>query len=84
MTGADPVRPGRRRGPKLRVDWPSCRAHGLCAELLPERIDLDPWGYPLVVPGPVPRAVLRDARRAVAACPTRALHLLGEAGPAGS
>ena len=36
----------------LRVDWPRCRARGLCAELLPERIVLDEWGYPVVL-GPV-------------------------------
>jgi len=28
----------------IRVDWPSCLARGLCAELLPERIHLDEWG----------------------------------------
>ena len=67
-----------RGGPAIRVDWPSCQAHGLCAELLPERIGLDPWGYPVVDPGPVPRALLRDARRAAAACPTMALHLLSD------
>lgn len=79
MTGRDPSDRRRRRGPVVRVDWPSCRAHGLCAELLPERIGLDPWGYPLVDSGPVPRAQLKDARRAVVACPTMALHLLDDA-----
>lgn len=59
----------------LRVDWPQCRARGLCAELLPERIVLDEWGYPLVL-GPVGPAELTLAREAVAACPRRALHLL--------
>ena len=32
----------------MRVDWPSCAARGLCAELLPERIHLDEWGFPVV------------------------------------
>ena len=58
----------------LRVDWPQCRARGLCAELLPERIVLDEWGYPVVL-GPVPADRLALAREAVAACPRRALHL---------
>lgn len=31
---------------QLRIDWIRCDAHGLCAELLPERITLDEWGYP--------------------------------------
>ena len=59
----------------LRVDWPQCRARGLCAELLPERIVLDEWGYPVVL-GPVADAQRALAREAVAACPRRALHLL--------
>ena len=47
----------------LRVDWPSCKARGLCHELLPEIVDLDEWGYPLVR-GPVtPRTCCRRPRR---------------------
>jgi ferredoxin len=59
----------------LRVDPVACVAHGVCAELLPELIRRDPWGYPLVAPGPVPAHLLPLARRAVAACPTLALRL---------
>ncbi len=59
----------------LKVDWPQCRARGLCAELLPERIRVDEWGYPVVF-GPVPREEERLAREAVSACPRSALHLL--------
>jgi ferredoxin len=53
----------------------ACDAHGLCAELLPEMIHLDEWGYPIIDPGPVPAALLPYARRAVGACPTLALKL---------
>ena len=60
---------------RLRVDWPQCRARGLCAELLPELLVLDEWGYPVVL-GPVPRERAELAREAVAACPRRALHLV--------
>lgn len=59
----------------LRVDWPRCRARGLCAELLPERIVLDEWGYPVVL-GPVSQDQLELAGEAVAACPRRALRLM--------
>lgn len=59
----------------LRVDWPQCRARGLCAELLPERILLDEWGYPVVL-GPVPDDERALAREAVTACPRRALRLV--------
>ena len=62
---------------RLRVDWPACRARGLCSELLPERISLDPWGYPLIDGGDGTLApeLLDAARDAVSACPTLALHL---------
>lgn len=59
----------------LRVDWPACTARGLCRELLPEIIELDEWGYPLVG-GPVTDALLADARAAVRACPQLALRLV--------
>ncbi|MEP7026657.1 MAG: ferredoxin [Actinomycetota bacterium] len=36
---------------------------------------MDPWGYPIVAPGPVPDGLVPHARRAVAACPTLALLL---------
>jgi ferredoxin len=57
----------------LAVDWIRCDGRGLCAELLPELITLDEWGYPIVDPRPVPEHLLAHARRAVAACPTLAL-----------
>jgi ferredoxin len=60
---------------RLRVNPIACEAHGLCAELLPELITLDPWGYPVIAPGPVPDHLLPLARRAVALCPTLALLL---------
>jgi ferredoxin len=47
----------------------------MCAELLPERIALDEWGYPLIEEGPLPRELLDHARRAAEACPTFALLL---------
>jgi ferredoxin len=59
---------------QLRVDWPDCRARGLCHELLPEIVQLDEWGYPIVT-GPVTDALLADARAAVRACPRLALRI---------
>jgi len=59
----------------LRIDWTACDRRGLCAELLPELIRLDPWGYPIVQPGVVPTELLSHTRRAAAACPTLAIHL---------
>jgi ferredoxin len=62
----------------LRVNPITCDAHGVCADLLPELISLDPWGYPIIAPGPVPDDLISHARRAVTACPTLALRLESE------
>jgi ferredoxin len=57
----------------LAVDWINCKGHGLCAELFPERITLDDWGYPIIDPRPIPPGLEAHARRAADACPTLAL-----------
>jgi ferredoxin len=58
---------------RLRLNPIACEAHGMCAELLPERISLDEWGYPIVDETPLPADLLAHARRAAQACPTFAL-----------
>jgi ferredoxin len=58
---------------RLRVNPIACEAHGMCAELLPERITLDEWGYPLLDGEPLAQAQLENAIRAARACPTFAL-----------
>jgi ferredoxin len=58
---------------RLRVNPIACEAHGMCAELLPEHISLDEWGYPLLDGSPLPPELLAHARRAALACPTFAL-----------
>ena len=60
---------------RLRVNPIGCVGHGLCAELLPELITLDEWGYPIVAPGEVPPELHAHATRAADACPTLALLL---------
>ena len=60
---------------KLRVNPIACSGHGLCAELLPELITLDEWGYPVVADQGVPARLTRQARRAVTDCPALALLL---------
>jgi ferredoxin len=61
---------------RLRVNPILCTGHGLCAELIPERISLDEWGYPILSDEPVPDALRKLARRAVTDCPTLALALV--------
>jgi ferredoxin len=60
---------------QLRVNPIACTGHGQCAELLPELITLDEWGYPVLAGQQVPPGLDREARRAVASCPALALLL---------
>jgi ferredoxin len=60
---------------RVRVNPIACEAHGMCAELLPERITLDAWGYPIIDETPVSGEELEHAIRAARACPTLALLL---------
>jgi methionine sulfoxide reductase heme-binding subunit len=83
-----PARAAAWRAPKqLRVDPVACTGHGLCAELLPELIALDQWGYPLLADQPVPAWLAGRAIRAVTDCPALALRLADPdaavGGPAG-
>ena len=69
-TGAEPLR--------VLVDPVACDAFGYCAELLPERVALDEWGYPVVDGAPVEGRLVALAERAAAECPRRALLLRRE------
>ena len=66
---------GGLMGEILEIDRIRCDGHGLCAELLPERISLDDWGFPIVTRGLVPDHLVDVARRAVDICPVLALRL---------
>lgn len=61
--------------PRLSLDPIACHAHGLCAELVPELVELDEWGYPIIADRDVDQRLRTHARAAVAACPTLALRL---------
>jgi ferredoxin len=77
-TAADAVAPAALApdpGQRLVVDRIRCDGFGMCAEILPEIIELDDWGYPIVAAGTVPEPLLDHARRAVAVCPVLALRL---------
>jgi ferredoxin len=64
---------GQRR---LRVNPILCNGYGYCAEIVPELISLDDWGFPIVNESPIADdKVERLAERAVATCPRLALLL---------
>jgi len=59
----------------LVVDPIACDGRGLCAELLPELIALDDWGYPIISDVDVPPDLAREALEVVRICPKLALRL---------
>jgi ferredoxin len=63
-------------GERLAIDRIRCDGYGMCAEMFPEGIELDDWGYPILRPGTIPDRLLPMARRAVDVCPVLALRLV--------
>jgi ferredoxin len=73
--------PPPSNAPRLRINPILCEGVRYCAEIVPELITLDDWGYPIVDGRPIQDpAVLRLAGRAVAGCPRVALGLTTDAG----
>jgi ferredoxin len=59
----------------IGVDRIRCDGRGVCAQLLPELIRLDDWGYPVADARAVPDQLMAHARLAVRSCPALALRL---------
>lgn len=59
---------------QLRLDPIECDGHGLCAELFPEWIQADDWGYPIIDQRPIPPNLEVHAGRAIKECPKLALR----------
>lgn len=62
----------------LRVNPILCDGFGHCAELAPELVHLDEWGYPIISSEPLPVTDLgsyESARYAERGCPRQALHV---------
>lgn len=62
---------------RIAVDWTRCDGHGLCSRLLPEKITLDEWGFPVIDGRQVDPELVTAARRAALACPALALRIEG-------
>jgi ferredoxin len=60
---------------RLQVDPIACDGRGVCAEILPELISLDDWGFPIIRDGDVPPALAGEADETVRLCPKLALRL---------
>jgi ferredoxin len=74
----------RSGGFVLRVNPILCDGFGHCAELAPDLVHIDEWGYPLITTEPVPLVnlgALESARLAVRGCPRQALRIVRVADP---
>jgi ferredoxin len=67
-------------GARLRINPIACDGRSLCAEVLPEMITLDDWGFPIIRDADVPPGLLDEAAEAVRLCPRLALRLDHPAG----
>jgi len=61
---------------QARRRTPMDDGHGVCAEIFPERVRMDQWGFPIIEDEDIPNVLVEHARRAVVGCPRMALHLL--------
>lgn len=69
---------------RLTINPIRCLGNGVCQELLPELLEPDEWGFPIIsaplsggdrLSASVPPDLVVHAKRAVAACPKLALEL---------
>jgi len=63
------------RRARLIIDPIACDGRGLCAELLPELIALDDWGFPVIPAGDVPAGLEREVMAVAHLCPRLALRV---------
>ena len=75
---------------RILIDPVACDAYGYCAELLPEAITLDEWGYPIVDGKPLPPELVECGQAGRPGLPAPRHHVAGAqdrplaAGPIGA
>ncbi|WP_030199814.1 ferredoxin [Streptomyces sp. NRRL S-87] len=62
---------------KLLLDSTRCQGYGLCLEHAPALVELDEWGYAVVLDIPVPLSEEDNAKACAEACPNAALRVVG-------
>ncbi len=60
---------------RLRIDAAACDGIGVCAHLAADILELDRWGFPIITVRDLSRGELSAAKRAVRACPRKALWI---------
>ena len=71
----------RAPGSRLVVDHVTCDGIGMCAHLAPDVVRADSWGYPIIAGDTLTTREERQARKAIAGCPRKALLLIEHCGP---
>ena len=74
--------PRREVDLELLVNPVTCDGIGMCTQLAPDVVTTDSWGFPVVLRGALSDDEIRQAERAVAGCPKRALLLVPSKAPA--
>jgi ferredoxin len=65
---------------QLNIDMTRCGGRGICILVAPELLELDRFGYPVMIGTIDGPNTERAARHAVRACPTQALSILEDEG----
>ena len=65
---------------RILIDPVACDAYGYCAELLPESITLDEWGYPIVDGRPAAARARRCGQASGSGLPAACDHTAGAQG----
>jgi ferredoxin len=61
---------------RIIINPADCDGFGFCAQILPELLSLDEWGFPVVREDEVPESLVQAARLAAHLCPRKAVLLL--------
>ena len=59
---------------RLALDPVACDGLGMCAHQAADVSELDPWGFPIVDSSELTGESAQAARRAIRACPRKALY----------
>jgi ferredoxin len=74
--------PRREVDLELLVNPVACDGIGMCTQLAPDVVTTDSWGFPVAARGALSDEEIRQAERAVAGCPKKALLLVPSKAPA--
>ena len=66
----------------LLIDPTKCDGVGICAIKAPDLIQMDVWGFPIIESAPLTDDTKKQAKKALRACPKKALLIIERENPA--